>query len=108
MRRYGEPPRRNQRYHYRPGVYAILLRGQEVLVTHQAEPVPEFQLPGGGVDPGESLTWRTNVSFTCRNTTNGQKRSVTYSLPALLCALVRQQKQGIQRYGWTWIQHLLS
>jgi len=57
MRRYGEPPRRNQRYHYRPGVYAILLRGQEVLVTHQAEPVPEFQLPGGGVDPGESLTF---------------------------------------------------
>jgi 8-oxo-dGTP diphosphatase len=25
-----------------------------VLLTHQAEPVPEFQLPGGGIDPGES------------------------------------------------------
>jgi len=23
-------------------------------VTHQAEPVPELQLPGGGIDPGES------------------------------------------------------
>ena len=25
-----------------------------MLVTHQAEPEPEFQLPGGGIDPGES------------------------------------------------------
>jgi 8-oxo-dGTP diphosphatase len=24
------------------------------LLTHQAEPLPEFQLPGGGIDPGES------------------------------------------------------
>lgn len=41
------------RYRPRPGVYAVLLRGDAVLLTHQAEPVPEFQLPGGGIDPGE-------------------------------------------------------
>jgi 8-oxo-dGTP diphosphatase len=34
-------------------VYAILLRGGQILVTHQASPVPEIQLPGGGIDPGE-------------------------------------------------------
>ncbi len=32
----------------------MLVRGREVLLTHQAEPIPEFQLPGGGIDPGES------------------------------------------------------
>lgn len=32
----------------------MLLRGQHVLLTHQADPDPEFQLPGGGIDPGES------------------------------------------------------
>jgi 8-oxo-dGTP diphosphatase len=32
----------------------VLLRGRDVLLTHQAEPVPEYQLPGGGIDPGES------------------------------------------------------
>ena len=25
-----------------------------MLVTHQASPEPEFQLPGGGIDPGEN------------------------------------------------------
>ena len=42
------------RYRQRVGVYAVLMRGQDLLLTHQAEPVPEFQLPGGGIDPGES------------------------------------------------------
>jgi 8-oxo-dGTP diphosphatase len=41
------------RYRRRPGVYALLPRGDSLLVTHQAEPVPEFQLPGGGIDRGE-------------------------------------------------------
>ena len=41
------------RYTPRPGVYAILVRGREILLTHQADPIPEIQLPGGGVDPGE-------------------------------------------------------
>ncbi len=53
MRRYGEAVRREQRYRHRPGVYAILPRGSSILVTHQAEPIPELQLPGGGIDRGE-------------------------------------------------------
>lgn len=42
------------KYERRPGAYAILARGGHVLVTHQTAPTPEYQLPGGGVDPGES------------------------------------------------------
>lgn len=53
IRRYGEPVRPGQRYTLRPGVYAVLLRGDRILATHQAAPVPEFQLPGGGIDKGE-------------------------------------------------------
>lgn len=54
IRRFGEAPRADIRYRLRPGVYAVLLRGREILVTHQSEPEPELQLPGGGIDPGES------------------------------------------------------
>ncbi len=42
-----------QRYTHRPGVYAILPRGDDLLLTFQESPWPEVQLPGGGVDPGE-------------------------------------------------------
>lgn len=52
--RVGEAVRRGMRYRQRVGVYAILPRDGALLLTHQAEPVPEFQLPGGGIDPGES------------------------------------------------------
>lgn len=52
--RYDTPPRRGQSYRRRPGVYAILWREGRLLVTHQEAPTPEFQLPGGGIDPGES------------------------------------------------------
>lgn len=54
MRRYGDPVRADQSYRRRPGAYAILVRGQDVLLTHQMAPIPEFQLPGGGIAPGES------------------------------------------------------
>lgn len=54
IRRYGEAVRSGQRYRRRPGVYAILLDGDHLLATHQAEPIPEFQLPGGGIDKGEN------------------------------------------------------
>ena len=54
IRRYGEVVKTGQRYRRRPGVYAVLIRGDQVLLTHQAEPSPEFQLPGGGIDPGEA------------------------------------------------------
>lgn len=53
IRRYGAPAEPGRRYTRRPGVYAILLQGDHILATHQAAPVPEFQLPGGGIDPGE-------------------------------------------------------
>ncbi|MBT8455616.1 MAG: NUDIX hydrolase [Alphaproteobacteria bacterium] len=54
IRRMGEAVMADMRYTQRPGAYAILLRGADILLTHQAEPVPEFQLPGGGINPGES------------------------------------------------------
>ena len=53
MRRYGEPPEKHRRYAFRAGVYAILPLNGSLLLTHQAAPTPEFQLPGGGIDPGE-------------------------------------------------------
>lgn len=53
IRRYGEAAETGRRYTRRPGVYAILLQGDHILATHQAAPVPEFQLPGGGIDRGE-------------------------------------------------------
>jgi 8-oxo-dGTP diphosphatase len=54
IRRYGEPVKAHQSYRRRPGVYGVLLRGREVLLTHQAAPTPEYQLPGGGIDKGEA------------------------------------------------------
>lgn len=52
--RFGTPPEAGRRYGIRPGAYAILLRGDEMLVTYQHAPHDEFQLPGGGIDQGES------------------------------------------------------
>ncbi|MEQ9692812.1 NUDIX hydrolase [Shimia sp. SDUM112013] len=54
IRRFGMPPKPEVNYSLRPGAYAILLHGADMLLTHQSEPEPEFQLPGGGIDPGES------------------------------------------------------
>lgn len=54
MRRYGDSPEPGRKYEPRAGVYAILPRDGSLLLTHQEEPTPEFQLPGGGIDPGES------------------------------------------------------
>ena len=54
IRRFGESVVAGQAYRRRPGVYAVLWRDGDLLLTHQAEPVPEVQLPGGGIDPGES------------------------------------------------------
>jgi 8-oxo-dGTP diphosphatase len=55
MRRYGEPVVPGKSYRTRPGVYAVILEGRDVLLTEQAEPQPEIQLPGGGIDPGEGV-----------------------------------------------------
>lgn len=53
IRRYGDPVKPGQHYRRRPGVYAVLLRGDSILATFQEAPTPEFQLPGGGIDAGE-------------------------------------------------------
>lgn len=55
MRRWGEAVARGRTYRHRPGAYAILWDGRRLLLTFQAEPRPEVQLPGGGIDPGESV-----------------------------------------------------
>lgn len=54
IRRFGKSPRNNTPYVRRPGVYAVLPRGGELLLTLQSRPMSDIQLPGGGVDPGES------------------------------------------------------
>lgn len=51
--RFGPPPGRRP-YRLRPGAYALLVRDGSALLTFQQAPEPEFQLPGGGIDPGES------------------------------------------------------
>lgn len=54
MRRFGAPVRTDRTYVTRPGAYAVIRRGDDVLLTEQAAPDREWQLPGGGIDPGES------------------------------------------------------
>ncbi|MGH1464024.1 MAG: NUDIX hydrolase [Cognatishimia sp.] len=58
IRRFGTPPAADRRYKLRPGAYVVLLRGSDMLITQDAASTPpqnpEYQLPGGGIDPGES------------------------------------------------------
>lgn len=54
IRRFGDTPDPARRYRLRHGAYAVIRDGDALLLTHQDAPVPEFQLPGGGIDPGES------------------------------------------------------
>jgi len=54
IQRVGETVRHDRSYRIRPGAYAVLIRDGKVLLTHQAAPTSEFQIPGGGIDPGES------------------------------------------------------
>ncbi|TMV93984.1 NUDIX hydrolase [Thioclava sp. BHET1] len=54
IRRFGERVKPEKRYTLRHGAYGVLIRNGQVLLTHQSAPLPEFQLPGGGIDPGES------------------------------------------------------
>ncbi len=53
IRRFGQSPDPQQSYTLRQGVYAILPRKGNLLLTFQEAPEPELQLPGGGIDPGE-------------------------------------------------------
>lgn len=52
--RIGTAPDPSIKYTLRPGAYAILPRGDQVLLTVQMETPPDIQLPGGGIDPGEA------------------------------------------------------
>ncbi|MDG2406228.1 MAG: NUDIX domain-containing protein [Paracoccaceae bacterium] len=54
IRRFGGAPEHDKLYTRRPGAYVILPYRGKILLTHQAAPFWEFQLPGGGIDPGES------------------------------------------------------
>ncbi|MGB7244590.1 MAG: NUDIX hydrolase [Sulfitobacter sp.] len=54
IRRIGQPPHKERRYTVRPGAYAILPMGRDVLLTAQTGDEVDIQLPGGGIDPGES------------------------------------------------------
>ncbi|MDF1726789.1 MAG: NUDIX hydrolase [Sulfitobacter sp.] len=54
IKRMGPAPRHDRRYRLRPGAYAILPLGTHFLLTAQNAPEFEVQLPGGGIDPGES------------------------------------------------------
>lgn len=54
IRRTGERVHNGQRYEPRPGAYAILFLDGQLLLTHQSQPRSELQLPGGGIDSGES------------------------------------------------------
>ncbi len=54
IRRFDQPPLPGQTYRRRPGVYAILERDGQILLTFQTSPEPEYQLPGGGIDKGEA------------------------------------------------------
>ncbi|WP_134678416.1 NUDIX domain-containing protein [Paracoccus ravus] len=54
MIRCSERPEKGRKYQFRPGAYGLLIRDGAALVTFKADPEAEFQLPGGGVDPGES------------------------------------------------------
>ena len=52
MRRYGDKPLEGQAYTPRPGVYVLLPRAGEILLTRQNGTVVD--IPGGGIDAGES------------------------------------------------------
>ena len=52
--RVGHAPDANQQYTLRPGAYAILPQARGFLLTMQIAREMDIQLPGGGIDPGES------------------------------------------------------
>jgi 8-oxo-dGTP diphosphatase len=54
IRRMGDTPRPDKTYRPRPGAYAILPLQGRFLMTAQITPRGDVQLPGGGIDPGES------------------------------------------------------
>lgn len=56
IRRFGDAPQAGRVYTRRLGAYALLPMDDRLLLTCQYDPEPDIQLPGGGIDPGESPT----------------------------------------------------
>jgi 8-oxo-dGTP diphosphatase len=54
IRRFGDQPEPGRSYRLRRGVYALLPLNGRLLLTVQRQPHADLQLPGGGIDPGES------------------------------------------------------
>lgn len=55
IRRFGSGPKGGVTYTLRHGAYALISDGQDLLLTEQETDLQlELQLPGGGIDPGES------------------------------------------------------
>jgi len=54
MRQFGRTHREGMKFIFRPGAYAILPTDGKFLLTFQAGTHQEFQLPGGGIDAGET------------------------------------------------------
>jgi 8-oxo-dGTP diphosphatase len=54
MRRFGEAIEAGRYYRTRAGAYGIIAAGGRLLVAESFNPEHEFQLPGGGIDPGET------------------------------------------------------
>ena len=52
--RVGQPPLKERTYTLRPGAYAILPLQGRFLLTAETDGEIDIQLPGGGIDPGES------------------------------------------------------
>ena len=82
LRRIGEPWLPGRPYRDRPGAYAVAMRGGRVLCVWQDD---ELQLPGGGIDPGES-PWQA------------LRREVLEETGWVIHAPVRIA--GFQRFAW--------
>ena len=90
-RRFGTPPEAGRSYTRRPGVYAILPRRGMLLLTRQEAPAPELQLPGGGIDPGESpLTALHREVF--------EETGWRIAAPRRLAVLVRDLADNLESY----------
>ena len=121
MQRFGLPPKSDETYRRRPGVYAILARGKDVLLTYQAGIHHEFQLPGGGVDPGEQpiaalhrevleetagalvdppIGGAISGSFTCQTMIFGRKKSARSISRALFALSLIRPKRITCLFGW--------
>lgn len=119
IRRFGPPPGRHP-YRLRPGAYAVLIRDGQALLTFQHQPEPEFQLPGGGIDPGNRpwprciarcarkpagplvsrAGWgHIGVSAICRIMVSGRKNCAGFGWRGRSCAVAHRPSRAMTRAG---------